>query len=280
MKLVKTIVIVVLIALVAGGLLFGTNLKSYMHTSVTHIQDIAKDSVSIEFELERARDLLENIIPEMHANIKLISQEEVEIAALRADIDNSVKPLETEKIQIQKMTDAMETPLPVLTVNNNKYNRENLKVELVRRFERFKEAQLVLESKKRLLTTRESALQTALDALEKTRSQKLLLQDKIDALESQYRLVKANSTNSKVDFDNSKIAQTEKLIGQIKKRLDVAERVLAHESRFIEPVIYDDEPISDNELVEQISNYFAPEQPSEDRTPSEENALACQQTVQ
>jgi len=54
--------------------------------------------------------------------------------------------------------------------------------------------------------------------------------------------------------DNSKLAKTEKLIGQIKKRLDVAERVLAHESQFIQAIPVDVVPEED--LLTQVDEYF------------------------
>ena len=63
-----------------GGLLFGKDLASYVRSSARGVRTVVKDSVPIEFELRRARDLLEDIIPEMRANIQLIAEEEVEVA--------------------------------------------------------------------------------------------------------------------------------------------------------------------------------------------------------
>jgi hypothetical protein len=54
--------------------------------------------------------------------------------------------------------------------------------------------------------------------------------------------------------DNSKLAQTEKLIAEIQKRLDVAERVLAHESKFIESIPVD--TVVEEDLVAQVDDYF------------------------
>ncbi len=90
--------------------------------------------------------------------------------------------------------------------------------------------------------------------LDRTRSQKVLLEDQIQALDSQYRLVKASAVGSSVQVDNGKLAQTEKLIAQIQKRLDVAERVLAHESRFIEAIPVD--TVVEADLVAQVDEYF------------------------
>jgi hypothetical protein len=54
--------------------------------------------------------------------------------------------------------------------------------------------------------------------------------------------------------DNSKLAQTEKLITQIKKRLDVAERILAHESQFVQAIPVD--AVVEEDLLTQVDDYF------------------------
>ena len=129
-----------------------------------------------------------------------------------------------------------------------------MKEDLGNRFERFKESELVLASKERLLATREKSLHAAMNLLEQTRSRKRLLEDKIESLASQHRLVKAASIGSEIQVDNSKLAKTEKLIAQIKKRLDVAERVLAHESQFVQAIPVD--AVSEGDLLTQVDEYF------------------------
>jgi hypothetical protein len=255
-KWLKSVVIVLVVGLLVGGLVFGGDLVSYLRSSAKSVQTAVKGSVPIDFELCRARDLLEEIIPEMHANIQLIAQEEVEVAALKTDIAQSEKNLGDEKTRVSKLHDSLNQQLASYTIGSQELSREQLKEELSRRFDRFKEANVVLESKKRLLSTREKSLLAANQLLEKTRHQKMVLEDKIETLDSQHRLVKAASVGSNIHVDNSKLAQTEKLIAQIKKRLDVAERVLAHESRFVQPL--EMETVTETELLSQIDEYFHP----------------------
>ena len=52
------------------------------------------------------------------------------------------------------------------------YTRDQVKDDLARRLENVKEAELVLSSKQRLLTNQTKALAVAMQALERTRSQK------------------------------------------------------------------------------------------------------------
>lgn len=261
-KWLKTGVIATVGLGLAGGLLFGKDVVSYVRSSAKSVRTVVKDSVPIEFELRRARDLLEEIIPEMHANIRLIAQEEVEVAALKAEIAKSQEGLDEERDKIKTLRGSLEAPQAHYVFAGRQYSRGDVKADLAARFERLKESELVLASKQRLLVSRESSLNAAVQLLEKTRSQKRILENKIETLASQYRIVKAASVGSKVQVDNGKLAQTEKLIAQIQKRLDVAERVLAHESRFVEAIPVD--TVLEADLVAQVDEYFQEHEAPED----------------
>ena len=255
-KCVRNTCVVVAAVAVIGGLAFGTDAVSYVKCSAKSVQGAVRDSVPIDFELKRAKALLDEIIPEMHANIRLIAQEEVEIASLKADLENGIGALDEEKERIGKLSTALAVERTSYTFGNRRFNRYDLKTDLAARFERFKEAEIVHASKERLLNTRQGTLQAAVALLDKTKSQKRLLADKISALEGKYRVVKAAASGSHLTIDNSKLAQTEKLISQIKKRLDVAERVLAHESKFVQSIPVD--MIEERDLIAQIDDHFNP----------------------
>jgi len=239
---------------VVGGLVFGSELVSYVTSSTKMVRTAVKDSVPIEFELQRARDLLEEIIPELQTNVRMIAQEEVEIDRLNSQIKHHQASLEDEQARVTRLRSALQTERVHYTFGGYDYTRRQVKEELANRFNRFKEANIILTTQQRLLTTRGKSLQAAIQMLEKTKSQKVRLENRIAALESQYRLVKAASVGSKIQLDNSKLAQTEKLISNIKKRLDVAERVLAHEANFVESIPVD--VIDEEDLLVEVDNYF------------------------
>jgi hypothetical protein len=237
-----------------GGLLFGKDVVSYVKSSAKSVRTVVKDSVPIEFELRRARDLLDDIIPEMQANIRLIAEEEVEVAALKGEIAQNREGLGDEQSKIKTLRVALENPRAQYCFAGRDYTHSQVKLDLAARFERFKESEMVLASKVRLLESRERSLDAARQMLDKTSSEKRILENRIEALASQYRLVKAASVGSKIQVDNSKLAQTEKLIAEIQKRLDVTERVLAHESMFVESIPVD--AVVEADLVAQVDEYF------------------------
>ena len=254
MRWLKRSVIVVAGVTVVGGLLFGKDVSSYVRSSAKSVRTVVKDSVPIDFELRRARDLLDEIIPEMHANVRLIAQEEVEVAGLNVDIANNEKSVEEEQVRIAKLRNALSTHQARYSFAGQEYPRSYVKADLANRFERFKESEIHLASKRRLLETRENSLHAAMQLLERTRSRKRTLEDQIESLASQHRLVKSAAVGSHIQVDNSKLAQTEKLIRQIKKRLDVAERVLANESKFTQAIPVD--AVVESDLLTQVDDYF------------------------
>ncbi len=237
-----------------GGMIFGKDVVSYVRSSAKSVRTVVKDSVPIEFELRRARDLVDEIIPEMHANIRLIAQEEVEVAALKGQIAKNQENLDEERSKIKTLRGSLEVHQAQYTFAGRHYTRGDVKADLAARFDRLKETELVMASKVRLLDSREKSLHAAMQLLEKTRNEKRILENRIETLASQHRLVKAASVGSQIQVDNGKLAQTSKLIAQIQKRLNVAERVLAHESRFIEAIPVDS--VLEADLVAQVDEYF------------------------
>ncbi len=256
LRTIKWGVVGVVAAGVVGGLVFGHDLASYVHSSARSVRTAVKDSVPVEFELERARDLLEDIIPEMQANVRLIAQEEVEVAAIQADIEQQERAVQQTKVAVTKLRGSLDGATATkVSVSGRPYTRQRVKEELARRFDQLKESEILLEGKRRLLATREKSLRAAMDVLDRTRAQKSKLETQIEALEAQHRLVQAASVGSTFNVDHSKLAQTERLIREIKKRLDVAERVLAHEARFVEPIEVD--VISEQDLLAQVDEHLS-----------------------
>jgi len=160
-----------------------------------------------------------------------------------------------QRLAVAKLRDTLGTDHARITFAGRQYTRQQVTEDLACRFNRLKEAEVVLAGKHRLLETRDRSLHAAMTMLDRTRSQKVQLQNQIEGLEAQYRLVKANAVGSRFEVDRSSLAKTEKLIRQIKKRLDVAERVLAHESRFVEPIPVD--VIDEKDLVAQIDEHMS-----------------------
>ena len=254
-KYIKFGVIGLVATVLLGGFVFGRDLISYAHTSANSVRTAVKGNVPVEFELQRAGDLIDEILPEVHANIRRVAQEEVELAALRADIDQSESSVADQRIRLSRLRQRLDTQQASYEIGSISYNRDQVRSELARRLEHLKEAELMLASKRRLLTAREESLAAAIEQLDQARMRKAMLEDKVQTLAAQHRLVQASSAGTGVQFSQDKIAQTERLLTNIQKRLDVAERVMAREAQFVERMAID-EPLGEPELLADVDAYL------------------------
>jgi len=238
-----------------GGVVFGTDLFSYVSSSSRAMRTAVKDNVPVEFQLRRARDLVDDLVPEMQANVRVIATQEVEIAGLRRDIEQSRANLQAERARVQKLRESLSSENGDYTFSGIHYSREQVKDDLAHRFDFLKEAEVVQAGKERLLQNRERSLAAAMQTLDHMKSQKSLLEGQIASLEAQNQLIQSAAVGSNVAVDNTKLAQTERLISDVKKQLDIAERVLAHETRFVQPIQVDS--VNEKDLLSQVDEHFA-----------------------
>ena len=237
-----------------GGLVLGSDLGSYVRSSCKSMRIAVKDNIPIDFQLRRARDLLDEPGPEMKQNVRLMAEQEVEIASLKGEIEQARQGLGEEKLRVAKLRDCLSTAQTSFTFGDFAYTREQLKQELARRFNLFKEAESALDGKQQLLVNRQKALAAAMQAMDTARAERAALQSQVEALEGQYRLVEATSTGTNVQIDNSKLAQAQKVIAEVRKQLDISEHVLAHEAKFTQPMQID--VIDEKDLLTQVDAHL------------------------
>ena len=235
----------------------GTDVFSYVSTSARSVKTAVKDNVPIEFELQRARDMIEQILPELQANIRLIAQEEVEIASLEKEISRSAEDLAKQERGIAQLRGRLDTHQVSFNVNNANYSREQLTERLAHRFERYKESKSAMAGRERLLQARRRSLAAAEQMLDRARQQKGELEQKIEGLVAQHRLIQSSAVAVDLQVDGRKLNKADHLINDIQKRLDVAQRVLARQSDFLDDptdVSYVDEETLLAEIDEHLDD--------------------------
>jgi chromosome segregation ATPase len=255
-KLLKMGILVGGGALLTGGLIFGSELSSYVRSSARGIRVAVKDNVPVEFEIRRARDLLEGIGPEIHNSVRAIAEQEVEAGMLQRDIDESMIAVAEESSRVQKLRDAVASGQMSFNFREVSFNRGQVTQELARRFTNLKAAQTALSAKELLLANRQKSLMAAEESLESAKSQRAALESQIEGLEAQYKLVQANSqsSGSPSSIDHSKLAQAKQVIGDIHKHLEVAERVLAREAKFTPSL--PEEAVDEKDLLKQVDAHL------------------------
>jgi len=236
-----------------GGAIFGNELFSYLRTSTGAVRETVREAVPIEFELQRARDLIDDILPEIHANVRLIAEDEVEIAALENDLVRSSEQLATDRRLLSQLRGKLDTQNVSYEIGNRNYSRKQLAEQAALKLARLKDAEMIQASKQRLLENRQKSLQAAMQMLDRARNRKAELAQKVESLVAQHRLVKASTIGSRFHVDDSKLSKADQLLSDIQKRVDVSERVLAHDS--ISEITMED-VLDEDELLAEIDDHL------------------------
>ncbi|MDA1159647.1 MAG: signal peptide-containing protein [Planctomycetota bacterium] len=239
--------------ILVGGAIFGNELFSYLRTSTGAVRESVREAVPIEFELQRARDLIDEILPEIHANVRLIAEDEVEIAALENDLVRSSKQLVTDRRLLSQLRGKLDTQNVSYEIGDRRYSRKQLAEQAALKLARLKDAEMIQASKQRLLENRQKSLQAAMQMLDRARNRKAELEQKVESLVAQHRLVKASSIGSRFHVDDSKLSKADRLLSDIQKRVDVSERVLAHDS--ISEITMED-VLDEDELLAEIDDHL------------------------
>ncbi len=149
-----------------GTLFFGRDAASYVGTSFGWMKDSVKSSVPVEFEIERARRMVKNLIPDIRKNMHVIAQEEVEIERLDKEIARTELTMSRDKTEIMKLKDDLAKTQPVYSYGGRTYTVSQVKVDLSHRFERYKTHDATLASLRDIQTARRKSLDAARQKLE------------------------------------------------------------------------------------------------------------------
>lgn len=237
-----------------GVFLFGRDAASYVATSVGWVKDSVKNSVPIEFEIERARKMVRDLVPDIRSNMHVIAREEVEIERLAEQIAKAEGSQSSDKENILRLKNDLSTENVKFTYAGRSYSRDQVKVDLANRFERFKTRDATLTSLREMHDARQVSLDAARQKLDGMLAAKRQLEVEVQNLEARLKLVEAAQTTSNNTFDDSRLSRAKDLVAELRSRLEVAERLVDSEGAF-QGEIPLTEPVSD-EIVDEVTEYF------------------------
>jgi chromosome segregation ATPase len=262
-----------LMAVGAVGLLsmfcFGRDAVSYVGTSAGWLKQSVKDSVPIEFEIERARKMVKDLVPDIRKNMHVIAQEEVEVEKLDAQIALAEKKLGKDRTELVRLKTDLSNASGTFHYAGRSYSTDQVKTDLSHRFERFKTSDATLASLKEIHSARERSLSAARAKLEGMLAAKRQLEVDVENLEARLKMVEVAQTTSNYSFDDSQLGRAKELISDLRTRLNVAERMITTEGQFSDEIPLDE--AAPDDIVDQVSEYL-----SGDTTKLAENVKATE----
>jgi hypothetical protein len=240
----------VLVGMVAG--------RSHLLTTVGIVKQQVKNSVPLEFEIERARQMIKDLDPEIEQNLRLIAQEEVEVAKLEdrlAQIDEKLA-IDKRHILLEKDHLASGDKYFLAAKNRRQYTQDEVTADLASRFAQFKTEAQTRDSLKMTLAARQASLEAAREKFNEMIAAKRQLEVEIENQVASLAMVDVKKAAGNFRFDDSKLARTKELVEEIRTRIEVQAR-LANADTFRMDRIPLDEPEENVDISEEIAQYFA-----------------------
>jgi chromosome segregation ATPase len=244
--------VLLLVALFAGR-----GMVSYATTAFDKVEDGFKRSVPVKFEIERARRMLQDLAPEIERNMHVIAREEVEVARLERDLARQEKQLAKSQDEIFRLKGDLESGNSHFVYAGRSYSAFEVKTDLASRFQHHKTVEATVDQLKKVMRARENGLQAAREKLEGMLAAKRQLAVEIENLEARLKMVEVAQTTSEFNFDDSQLARTRELIGEIGTRLDVSEKLLNQHVQLADRIPLDEESVENDDVLDAVTRYFS-----------------------
>ncbi len=237
-----------------GMFFFGRDAVSYFRTTAGRVKDSVRDSVPMDFEIDRARRMVKELVPDIRKNMHVIAKEEVEVEQLKKQIALTESRMGKERTELVRLKTDLASGNKNFEYSGRTYTVAQVKNDLTNRFERFKTSDATLASLKDIQQARERSLAAAREKLEGMLAAKRKLEVDVEHLEARLKMVEAAQTTSEYTFDDSRLSHVKGLITDLRTRLDVAERLTSSEGAF-QGEIPLSEPSSEN-IVDEVTEYL------------------------
>ncbi len=266
-KAVKWTILGTLVLGGAGFLLFGTNLGSYVGTMASSIKDGVEESIPVEFELKRAEKLIRAIEPQIESCKRDVARAEVELEELQESVEGMAKVVAHEEARLKSGARLLNGDgSATYELASDKLARRRVEIDLARTLDSFRNNQNILKTKRALIERQAEAVAAAQTRLTSVRAEKETLEDQIRVLKTQQQWVESMAAQSKrFDLDDSALSQAKEALTKVRKRLDVAQKMLENDVIF-----HGDEPVADaiatRDVLKEIADEFGRTAPAPVRT--------------
>ncbi len=241
---------------ILGLFLFGRGAASYISTSWSRVKQSVHDSIPLDFEIDRAKKMVHDLTPDIEHNMHIIAKEEVEVDRLHQQIGDDDQRLAKDKDQLLRLKADATSDKTSFNYGGRVYTVAQVKTDLSNRFERYKTSDATLVSLKQVCEAREKSLDAARQKLEGMLAAKRQLEVDVANLEARKKMVEVAQTTSNYQFDDSQLGQVKELVGDLRTRLQVAEKMVSAESSLHDEIPLDT-PTPAN-IVDKVTDYFAP----------------------
>jgi len=236
------------------ALLFGGDAWSYVQTGWRNTQSAVADNIPIEFQLDRARNMIKDLDPEIAKNMRIIAKEEVEIAGLKEDLKGLEGKVAKSERDVLRLTSDLKRGDSTFVYAGQSYTSDQVRTDLENRFNRHKALKNTVDSLQKVVAKREQGLVAAQEKLAAMQAAKGQLEADVAELAARYKMVEVAQSSSNFKFDNSVLSRCQETVKDIGTRIKVAENLVNADTAPAGEINLEEKPSTD--ITEEITKFF------------------------
>lgn len=226
------------LAVVAGLFILNhTRLGTYGQTAWGKIKNTAKQQVPLEFELERVKQQVAQLVPDMRNHLRTVAEEMVAVDQLKEQVTVARANLAKQTDAVRALATELKSGNERISISGRTYNRTRASEKLsadVRACQRLEEE---IKAQEQLLEHKERALESTKEQLASIKTQRQQLDVEIARLEAELKAVRLAQTKSKVAFDDSRLSHIKASLTDIRTRLNVEQKTMDLHRQFADEVV-------------------------------------------
>lgn len=217
-----------------GFLFLGTDFPSYVGTMASSVRESVAGQIPVEFELKRAEGLIRQIDPQIDTCKRDLARSEVELDELHQSVNRLEQVVQGEEKKLKvgaRLLSGDGSNSVELAVDNGA--RRRVSADLQRTKDSYVNNLAILKAKRALIDRQERAVEAAKQRLVAVRNEREALEDQVRSLKTQQQQVEALAASSqRFDLDSTALSQAKEVIATVRKRLDIAQRMLENDMVF------------------------------------------------
>lgn len=219
--MIKKVAIVAVAVGAVLSLLSFTKFGSYASTSWHKVRVSAARQVPIEFEIDRLKHEVGQLIPDLKKNLSAVAEEMAAVENLEKDVAASRTKLDEQKTVLLKLAKDLDGGQKEFVYCGRAIDREKAATILAKGWDAYKRSENTLKSRTQELELKRRSLDSAKEQLAAMKEQKQELEVQIAQLETEVKTVRLAQTRSKFQFDDSRLAGIKQSLRELQTRLDV-----------------------------------------------------------
>lgn len=258
--MLKKVVIGSLATTLLAGFIFGRDMFSYASTACHTVRHAVKSEISPEFELDRIRNQINQLMPEIRSQMTRVAEQSVDVKDMKRAITAKEGRLASQRDEIMARRDELASGTDSIKYRAVSYSRREAESLLARKFEAFRIGEDALSRERQTLQAQQQTLEANQKKLNSMLDRKETLAVSVAQLEARLKTIQAIEAVNQVEIDDTELANVEKAINSLNHDLDVRESLLEMEGLTLDPVEFNDDDLQEHtDVLSQIDSHFGVE---------------------